>query len=189
MARILKIDTVYAGWSTLHKAAIQTDDGAVMLREIEDHGAAVAVLPYNPETGMALLARQLRTGPLLAGAEQPRLLEAPAGLIDPGEDEETAVRREALEEVGVELTDLVRIGGVFSCPGVSTERLGLFIGRYAETGRIAAGGGLDHESESIEVVETPLVELARMAETGELTDLKTLALTLHLRLKRPDLFD
>jgi hypothetical protein len=38
------------------------------------------------------------------------------------------------------------------------------------------------------VVETSLAELGRMAERGELADLKTLALVQALRLRRPELF-
>jgi len=188
MAKIVSSETLYSGWSKLYRATIELDDGVQVQREIEDHGAAVAVLPFDPERRTALLVRQLRNGPLLAGAVEPRLLETPAGLIDPGEDEETAVRREAMEEVGVELVDLVKTVSAFSCPGVSTERIALFLGAYSQAGRTGAGGGLASEHENIEVVELSLTELSRMADGGDLTDLKTLALVLHLRLKRPDLF-
>ena len=40
----------------------------------------------------------------------------------------------------------------------------------------------------ITVVETPLADLWGMAASGALTDLKTLALVLTLRSRRPDLF-
>jgi hypothetical protein len=38
------------------------------------------------------------------------------------------------------------------------------------------------------VVELPLAELWRRIETGEIRDLKTLALGAMLRVRRPDLF-
>jgi nudix-type nucleoside diphosphatase (YffH/AdpP family) len=189
MAKILSFKILHSGWSTFRQATIELDDGTQVVREIEDHGVAAAVLPYDPERRMALLVRQMRNGALLSGAPDPRLLEAPAGLIDAGEDAETAVRREAMEEVGVELTELELIVNAFSMPGVSTERLALFVGAYSQAGRTGAGGGLASEHENIEVIELPLAELARMADAGDLIDLKTLALVLHLRLKRPDLFD
>ena len=53
---------------------------------------------------------------------------------------------------------------------------------------VEAGGGLAGEHEAIEVVEVALSDLARMAEAGEVEDLKTLHLILCLRLRRPDLF-
>lgn len=188
MARIVAKTLLHSGWSRLYRARIALGDGVEVEREIEDHGGAVAVLPYDPVGRTALLVRQLRNGPLLAGAAEPRLLEAPAGLIDPGEAEETAARRETMEEVGAKLDSLTRVADAFSMPGASTERLALFIGVYSRAGRIGAGGGLASEHENIEVVELPLLELARMADAGRLNDLKTLMLTLHLRLHRPDLF-
>ncbi len=53
---------------------------------------------------------------------------------------------------------------------------------------MADGGGLDEEHEGFEVVETPLAELARMADAGEIADAKTLILIMRLRLDRSDLF-
>lgn len=188
MAELISTDILYKGWSTLYRATIELDDGVRLTREVEDHGAAVAVLPYDPERRTALLVRQLRNGPLVAGAAEPRLLEAPAGLIDSGEDAATAGRREVMEEVGAQVRDLEPLGDIFSCPGVSTERISLYLGQYGSEDRVADGGGLASEHENIEVVELPLSELARLADRGALHDLKTLALTLHLRLRRPDLF-
>lgn len=188
MAELISTDILYKGWSTLYRATIELDDGVRLTREVEDHGAAVAVLPYDPERRTALLVRQLRNGPLVAGAAEPRLLEAPAGLIDSGEDAATAGRREVMEEVGAQVRDLEPLGDIFSCPGVSTERISLYLGQYGSEDRVADGGGLASEHENIEVVELPLSELARLVDRGALHDLKTLALTLHLRLRRPDLF-
>ena len=53
---------------------------------------------------------------------------------------------------------------------------------------VAAGGGVD-EHEDIQVMETPLHELARALERGELADLKLLALVQALMIRRPELFD
>lgn len=188
MARLISSDIVYAGWSTLTKATIELDDGARMVREVEDHGHGASILLYDPQARSTLLVRQVRNGPLVAGVADPRLLETPAGIIDPGETAQEAVVREAMEEVGVRVREPRSLGLIWSCPGVSTESIALFMAEYAPADRIAAGGGLDEEHEGIEVVEMPLAELARMADAGELTDAKTLILTLRLRLDRPDLF-
>lgn len=188
MSRLISKTPVYEGWSKLYKATIELASGAVITREVEDHGSAVAVLPYDPERRVALLVRQMRTGPLLDGAADPHVLEAPAGMIDAGESEETAVRREALEEAGITLGALDSVGRAWSMPGISTEWIGLYLGAYTLADRVAAGGGLEEENEEIEVLELPLAELARLQDDGRLNDMKTLALVSALRLRRPELF-
>ena len=186
-ADLLSIQTLHEGWGRYLLASIRLPDGQEIRREIEDHGRAVAVLPYDPERRTVLLVRLLRNGPLLAGVEDPFLLEAPAGMIDEG-SAEAAARREALEEVGVRLQALEPLGAPFSCPGVSTERIDLFLAPYAAADRVGDGGGLAEEHEDIEVVEAPLADFWRLIEAGEIIDLKTLALGLMLRVRRPELF-
>ncbi len=73
-------------------------------------------------------------------------------------------------------------------PGVSTERLHLFLAPYRAADRTGEGGGLAEEHENIVVVETALGDLAGMADRGEIEDLKTLALVQSLRLRHPALF-
>ncbi|HSM18780.1 MAG TPA: NUDIX hydrolase, partial [Hyphomicrobiales bacterium] len=97
-------------------------------------------------------------------------------------------RHEALEETGYEVADLEPVGAVFSSPGTLTERMHLFLARYAPDGRAHDGGGVDHEGEDIEVLEYPLDELARMAADGTIIDAKTLVVIERLRRRRPELF-
>lgn len=174
------------GWARLLLAEVDLPDGTLATREIEDHGDAVAVLPYDPEREVALLVRQFRAPVLHAGVAD-WLLEAPAGLRDEP-DAEAAARREAMEEVGLKLGPLEPVATAFSMPGISTERMALYLAPFSAADRVAAGGGLDSEHEGITVVEVTLAELARLADSGALTDLKTLALVQTLRLRRPDLF-
>jgi nudix-type nucleoside diphosphatase (YffH/AdpP family) len=182
---IIGTEEKYRGWCTLLLAQARYPDGRIVKREIEDHGRASCVLPYDPERKAALLVRQLRVPPLHAGGDG-MILEAPAGLIDPGEDGSAAARREAMEEVGVRLTSLDLVTSAWSMPGISAERMDLFLGLYRETDQTGAGGGIDDEG--IEVVEIPLGTLAAMADAGTLNDMKTLVLVQTLRLRRPDLF-
>jgi len=52
---IIHTQTVHAGWTKILVAAIRLPDGSTIKREIEDHGAAVCVLPYNPPMRAALV--------------------------------------------------------------------------------------------------------------------------------------
>ena len=184
---IRKLETVYQGYSTLRVATVAGSDGEVFKREIEHHGYASAVLPYDPERRLALIISLPRVPVIWAGGPS-ELCEAPAGMIDEGEDADACARREALEEAGVRLGALERVAGVFSCPGVSSEQIQLYLAPYSAHDRVSAGGGVDGEQENITVMEVPLHELWARFETGRLTDLKTIALLQALRLRRPDLF-
>jgi len=185
MAEIVRTRTLHEGWSTFRLIDIRMDDGSVVERSVEDHGDGVMVLPYDPARRTAVVVRQLRAPPLFRGEGE--FWEAPAGLVEPGEAPEACARREALEETGLQLGSLEPLGRYWSTPGSSTERSWLFLAPYGEGDRVGAGGGADADEE-VEVQEVPLARLAEAAGTGELQDLKLLALVLSLRLRRPDLF-
>lgn len=183
---ILNVRTVHEGWSRFGVAIVRLADGTVVEREIEDHGDSVGVLPYDPERRTATLVRELRV-PVLHREGRTAQLEAPAGLIDDGSPEDNA-RREVLEETGLRLGHLESLGRSYSCAGISTECIYLFLAPYGAADRAGPGGGAEGEHENIRVVEMPLGELARMADAGEILDLKTLTLVMALRVRQPGLF-
>jgi nudix-type nucleoside diphosphatase (YffH/AdpP family) len=173
-------------WATFSEVTIRLPDGKLISREVEDHGQAVTVLPYDPVGRTALLVEQFRT-PVFVTTGAEHTLEAIAGCIE-DEDAVAAARREAMEEAGVRLKELERIAVCWSMPGVSTERITLYLAAYEAADRIGAGGGVDVEDENIRVVEMGLRELAALMDAGDLVDMKTLALAQALRLRRPELF-
>jgi nudix-type nucleoside diphosphatase (YffH/AdpP family) len=181
-----EVKVIHSGWAKFVLATIRLPNGAIVRREIEDHGAAVAVLPYDPQRKTAVLVRQFRA-PVLLAAEREETLEAIAGSIE-GPDPRACARREALEEAGLELDSLDYLFTGWTMPGVSTERMHFFLASYREGSRIGPGGGLASEHEFITVVEFALAELANMVEHGRLDDVKALVLLQTLRLRRPDLF-
>ncbi|MFO1149013.1 MAG: NUDIX domain-containing protein [Alsobacter sp.] len=177
---------VHKGWSTYSILRLRLPNGAEVSREVEDHGPAVCVLPYDPVRRVAVLVRQFRSGPFLA-SEVESLLEVPAGLLDEDDPAEGA-RREAEEETGLRLGELEPVVDGWSMPGISTERMVFFLAPFGEADRIGDGGGLDEEHEDIEVVEVPLAELSARAQAGEITDVKTLLLAFALQVRHPELF-
>lgn len=185
VADIVATEIKHRGWSTFLLATIRLPDGSTITRAVEDHGTAVCVLPYDSVRRTAILVQQLRV-PALYAAKQPHFLEAVAGRIDDGEDPEGSVRREAVEEAGLQLRGLDHVAKAWPMPGVSTEQMDLFLGEYSAADRVSAGGGID--GENIEVLEIPLAKLAAMVDSGELQDMKTLLLLQTLRLRRPELF-
>jgi nudix-type nucleoside diphosphatase (YffH/AdpP family) len=182
---ITHVATLHDGWTKLLDLTIRLPDGGTMHREVEHHGDGAAVLPYDLGRRVVLLVGQFRA-PVLQAGGPPVVWEAIAGLLD-GDDPETCVIREAHEEAGLRLRTVERIGTVFTSPGISTERMHLFVAPYGSEDRVSAGGGLAEEHEDIEVRELPVDRFWRMVEEGEIQDAKTLILAQALRLRRPEL--
>jgi nudix-type nucleoside diphosphatase (YffH/AdpP family) len=184
--QILSTRSLYDGWTSLRLVRVRLDSGEVVNREVEDHGDAVAVLPYDPVRRMAMLIRIMRA-PALVRAGRAALFECPAGLLDEADPAEAA-RREAEEEVGLALHDVEHVGRVWTSPGISAEQMDLYLAPYSAADRVNAGGGIASEHEAIEVTELGLDAVWAMVERGELDDIKTLTLVLTLRLRHPELF-
>lgn len=129
--------------------------GPVIQREIFERGHAVAVLPYDPVLDRVVLIEQYRTGAYCAIANgvfsvdaSPWLIEAVAGIVDPGETPEEVARREMIEETGTEITDLMPVTHYLATPGGSSESVYLFVGRI-DSSKVTGVHGLDHEGEDI----------------------------------------
>lgn len=178
--------TIYSGWTTLSLAHVRLDDNTRIDRVIEDHGDAATVLAYDPERRCALLVHQFRA-PAFYRAGVEGVVEAIAGKVE-GETAQSCARREALEEAGVELHDLQHVADAWTSPGFTTERFSLFLAEYRAVDRRTQGGGADGEQENITVLELPLATLKTRMMSGQIDDLKTLALVQALVLKRPELF-
>lgn len=184
--RIVATKTIYEGWNRFDIATVEAADpqGRVRRqeREIIDHGEASVVLTIDRHRGVALLVRQWRA-PLLTLGRDPYLLEACAGIIDPGETPEESARREAEEEMGLKIGAMRKVGVVVPSAGTLTERMHLFIAEVSSADRKHNGGGKPQEGEDIEIVEVALAELFDRARRGEIEDAKTLILVQHLMLQ------
>jgi len=184
---ILERSVERAGYVTVERMRIRLADGAEVWREMERHGDSVAVLPYDTERRVALVARQFRA-PVFAMAGEALFEEACAGMIDDEDAPDVTARREAFEELGVRLGELEYLATIWPGPGVGAERQALFLARYAAADRHGAGGGLASENEDILVVERTLGELAADADAARITDGKLFTLVMALRVRRPELF-
>ncbi len=190
---IVTRETVWAGFCRLERVVFDRRTASGGLRrhtfEIESHGHAAAVLPFDPVRREAVLVRQLRLPQALQG-EDPMSLEIIAGLLDvAGEGPEATARREAHEEAGLELGRLTPIGATRPSPGLVSEKVWIYLAEVdLGSARVADGGGLAEEGEEIEVVVIGLADLAALVDDGGRLDLKTLFAVQTLRLRRPELF-
>ncbi len=182
----------------------------IQTRFVFDRGNGAAILLYNRQTGTVILTRQFRLPAWLAanatrtadptgkadptGQANPTetadptgtgdatgmLIEVCAGELDQ-DAPETAVRREAEEETGFRLGDVVKVFESYMSPGAATEIIHFFIAEYSPAMKVAKGGGLEAEQEEIEVLEMPYTEALRMVKSGEIRDAKTIMLLLYAR--------
>ena len=88
---------------------------------IRHPGASLAV-PLLDD-GRVVVLRQYRF------AVATRLLEFPAGTLDPGEDPLTTMQRELQEEAGYSASRWDSLGAMLPCPGYSDEVIHLFLAR------------------------------------------------------------
>lgn len=188
--RILDEEILADDWARLTKYTIELKrrDGVweKQLRQVYDRGNGAAILPIDQKRGTVLLVRQFRIpvylNPRPGSAADGMLIEACAGLLDEN-DPETAIRKEAEEELGYHLKDIELVFDATMSPGSVSERLSLFIANYSPSDRISAGGGEASEGEDIEVLELPLDKALAMVDSGEISDAKTVMLLQHAKLK------
>ena len=184
--RVLEAKVLSDEWATLTRYTIdyRRRDGGheTQVRQVYDRGNGACILPFDPDRGTVLLVRQFRLPVWVnTGGTRSRLIEACAGLLD-DLDPETAIRREAEEELGYRLGDIHRVFDLYMSPGSVSERLAYFTARYSPADRAFKGGGKEDEGEDIEVLEPTLDEALGMIGSGEITDAKTIILLWRLKL-------
>ncbi|MEI4470835.1 NUDIX domain-containing protein [Frigidibacter sp. MR17.24] len=129
---------------------------------------AVLVLPYDPVRDRVQLIEQFRMGPFARGDAEPWLLEVAAGRIDGGETPEEAARREAIEESGTRMRELIAGPRGYASPGAITEYLYFFIGICDLPDRDKRIGGLEDEDEDIRAHVLAFDELMALVDSGEI---------------------
>jgi ADP-ribose pyrophosphatase len=146
---------------TLHKGGMSD----VISREVFERGQAGAVLLYDPQRDEVILIRQFRAGAYVAG-HHPWIWEAVAGIIEENETAEVMVRREAVEEAGLTVGELLPIQSVMLTPGACSESCQIFLGRI-DTSKAGGVFGLAAEGEDILVKVIPFTEAYAMVERNE----------------------
>ncbi len=140
-----------------------------LVREVFERGCAAACLPYDPDRDRVVLLEQFRPGPFAAGDPSPWLIEAVAGIVEPGESNEDVVRREALEEIGRPVGDLFHVVDLYPTPGGSTETVAVFVGRVDADGAEGVHGAKE-EGEDIRVFSLPFEEALEWFDRGRISN-------------------
>ncbi|WP_165733625.1 NUDIX domain-containing protein [Polaribacter sp. 20A6] len=159
------------------KFKYQMSDGSWVnqMREVYERGHGAGILLYNTAKKTVVLIKQFRLPTLLHDSKDGFLIEIPAGLLDLDNPEQCVIR-ETEEEVGIRLKSVKKVYEGYSSPGVLTEKMHFFVGEYTDDMKVSEGGGLESETEDIEVLEIPFTEAVRMLNEGEIVDTRTIVL-------------
>jgi ADP-ribose pyrophosphatase len=160
---IARREVFRGGYLRVEELAIRLPDGRRAIREVVRVRDAVAVLPVDGH-GRVHLVRQHR--PAIGRT----ILEAPAGVIEPGEEPQDAASRECEEEIGLRPGRLVPLVTYAHAEGYSTGFITLFVGLDLEP---VASPGLD-ATESLERVVLEFAELKELVRANEIVDSKTI---------------
>lgn len=156
-----------------------------MTREIFERGHAVGVLLYDPDRDAVGLIEQFRPGALAAGMH-PWLIEIVAGIIDADETPTQVARREAEEEAGCRIDEMIPVMRYLCTPGGSSETLEMFCAKVDST-RLGGLFGLEDEHEDIRVLVLPTDEALDLLESGKITNATSIIALQWLALHRDDL--
>ncbi|MEQ9448931.1 MAG: NUDIX domain-containing protein [Rhodospirillaceae bacterium] len=174
---VLEHETVYQGYFRIDAYTLRHTrfDGGwtePFSREVFERGHAAGLLAYDPDRREFVMCEQFRVGAYTSGMS-PWLLEIVAGIIEEGEHAEDVARREALEEIGLHVTDVLPIQRYLVSPGGTSETSTLYLGRVSSEN---AGGifGLDENGEHIRVKVIAEDELRGLMTGGKLTNAMTL---------------
>jgi nudix-type nucleoside diphosphatase (YffH/AdpP family) len=167
------------GWHVLRRTTYDYHrrDGSwtTEQRETYDRGNGAAILLYDPARATVLLTRQFRYPAYVNDHPDGMLIETAAGLLD-DDDPETAIRREASEELGVSVGALTHVYDAYMSPGSVTERLHFYAAPYSPEDRTSSGGGLVDDGEDIEALEVGIDSALAMVRDGRICDGKTIML-------------
>ena len=141
---------------------VRMPDGDVAPRDVVEHPGAVAIVALD-DAGQVLLIRQYRhpAGQLL--------WEIPAGLRDvPGEPVHRTGERELREETGYAARTWHLLADIFTSPGISTERVTVYLARDLAQVPDGERPPLRHEEAQLEPAWVPLDRAVQLFLAGEL---------------------
>ena len=169
----------------LRHSLFEGGESPKLVRELVESYRAASVLLYDPKLDRVVLIEQFRVG-AMGNAAGCWVKEVVGGIVEGGELPESVARREAVEEAGCEILDLLPICELMVSPGYSTERIHLYCGRVDAS---SAGGvyGIDHEGEDIRVEVVDAEQAVAAVYKGPVTSTSTVIALQWLALQRDEL--
>jgi len=165
-------------------------DGEEPLRQERDivrAGDVVGVLVVDVERDEVVLIRQFRLAAHLANGNGD-MMEIVAGRVDPGEEARAAARRECLEEIGLRPRTLTEIYDMLPTPGLTDERIILFIA-MVDAEKLPARAGLAHEDEDTRPVRVRIDDAFEALRLGQFKNALTITALQWLKINHGSVID
>ena len=139
-------------------------------REFTKNPLVAAAIPYDPNNDSVVLIEQFRVG-AFEHAQNPWLIEIVAGIMDHSctESLEQLVKREMLEEVGLEPQELLPIYNYLVSPGNATTKIQLFCAKVDST-KAPQYSGMACEHEDIKVHVLPSSDAFAAVHSGQINN-------------------
>ncbi|MFO7634984.1 MAG: NUDIX hydrolase [Caldilinea sp.] len=160
-------------WMKLREDIAELPDGRTTIYGVVTFGECVGVLPFVDDDHV-MLVRQYR---YVFGENQ--RWEMPTGGIKPGENAETATRRELQEEVGYTAQRLDHVSTYYTSKSICYEIAHLYLGYDLQPAVLPPD-----ETEFFEVATFPFDEVLAMVNRSEIRDSMTVIAVLHAEQQR-----
>jgi ADP-ribose pyrophosphatase len=162
--KILKREPRFQGYAfDVSKMTVRMPNGRKKDYDLVEHGNSVTIVPVSDD-GQLYFVTQYRIG------SDSKLLELPAGVLDPNETPLDAAYRELQEEIGKAPGDLQELGGFFLAPGYANEYMLVYLGQNLSDSVLDPD-----DDEFLDIVKMPIADVYQKAVDGEIHDGKTLA--------------
>ena len=160
---LIRKEYIFSGKAIrLEKLWLKAPNRRTIMRELIRHGGAAVVIPVLKGEKFVLVYQH-------RVATDGWLLEFPAGTLEPNEKPRVCASRELIEETGFRAGKLVKMVDFYPAPGISTERMYLYLGMDLKP----APAKLDSD-EFLRVTILSYRELQKKIERGVIKDGKTI---------------
>ena len=183
--KIHKEETCYQGFFRMSKITLQHKMfngqwGPIISRELFQRGEAAAVLLYDPQLDVVVLTEQIRIGAL--NYDSPWQFEIVAGMLEQGLTTEEVAIKEAKEESGAEIQQLIPISRYLSSSGGCDEVLHVFMAEV-DSSNIEGVHGVAHESEDIKITKVSSADAFAGVNSGIISNAATIIALQWLELR------
>ncbi len=190
--KIIAEERLYDGFFKIDQYDIQHKlfaggESGIVRRELFERGQAAAVLLYDANRDIVVLTEQFRIGAAFAEEKtSPWLLEVVAGIVEEGEQPMAVACREAEEEAGCGIDQLIPISSYWSSPGGSSEKIHLYCA-LVDSSPLGGIYGLEHEQEDILLRLIPFDQAYEGIASGEINNAATIIALQWLKINQKQL--